>query len=114
MEKNLNKLESEGTKNNLEPLDDSKIAKLNGGSLEHSGDGFRVYNSVTGENFGTYDYGKAVEVAKENKVSAMGTWGDNEVPCGLIGTGLTCKDIRVNEDKTHKANPIYGTGSFKK
>ncbi len=96
-------------------IDNVKLEKVSGGSLEHQHHGFRVFNSSTGEDFGTYEnYDDAVKEAKKHKISAMGTWGDNEVPCGLVGTGFTREDVRLREDRTNKANPIFGTGSFEK
>ena len=102
-------------KENIEKLEDIAIEKVSGGSLENTEKGFRVFNSITGEDFGTYkDYNKAVKVAKKNKISAMGTWGDEEIPYGLYDTGFNRETVRVEEDRTHKANKVYGTGSFKK
>ena len=98
---------------NTEKLDDIEIEKVSGGSLEHAKGGFRVFNSSSGKDFGTYkDYDEAVKVAKKHKISAMGTWGDDEIPWGLAGTGFTRKDVREKEDKTHEANKFLGTGEF--
>lgn len=44
----------------------------------------------------------------------MGTWGDEETPWGLSGTGFNRKTVRVEEDRTHEANKWFGTGSFEK
>lgn len=99
----------------FEKIGDFEIQKVSGGSLEHAEGGFRVFNSITKEDFGVYkDYDEAVKVAKEYKISAMGTWGDKEVPCGLVGTGFNRETVRVEEDRTHKANKVFGTGSFEK
>lgn len=102
-------------KENIEKFGDVAIEKVTGGSLESTDKGFRVFNGITNEDFGTYQsYDKAVEVAKKHKISAMGTWGDKEVPFDLIGTRFNRKTVRIEEDRTHKANKVYGTGSFKK
>ena len=102
-------------KENIEKLGDVATEKVSGGSLESTEEGVRVFNSITNEDFGTYkDYNEAVKVAKENKISAMGTWGDKEVPNGLCGTGFNRETVRVEEDRTHEANIVFGTGSFEK
>ena len=98
----------------LKKLDDMQIEKVSGGSLELDRKGsVRVFNAITKEDFGTYkDYNEAVKVAKTHKISAMGTWGDKEVPWELSGTGFNRETVRVEEDRTHKANSVFGSGSF--
>lgn len=102
------------SKENPKKLDNMQIEKVSGGSLEFDGKGgFRVFNAITKEDFGTYkNYDEAVKVAKKHKISAMGTWGDKEVPLGLSETGFNRETVRVEEDRTHKANSVFGSGSF--
>ena len=99
---------------NPKELDGIQIEKVSGGSLESDGKGgFRVFNAITKEDFGTYkNYDEAVKVAKKHKISAMGTRGDKEVPYGLLGTGFNRETVRVEDDRTHKANSVFGSGSF--
>ncbi len=94
-------------------INSQKLVEASGGSLRHADGGFEVFDSSTGKSYGIFEnYGDAVEVAKKNKISAMGTWGDDEIPIGLWGTGTTRKDIREKEDSTHEADPTFGTGHF--
>lgn len=64
----------------IEKIGDVGIEKVSGGSLRKTRYGYRVFNGVTNEDFGIYrDYNETVEVAKENQISAMDTWGYDEV-----------------------------------
>lgn len=83
----------------IEKTDDISIEKVSGGSIEGTGVGYRVFNSDTQETYGILkNYGDAVNLAKRNKVSALGTWGDSQ---GLKGR-------REWEDKKGYTSKIAG------
>lgn len=101
----------------LHELGTDNLDMISGGSIrEVKGDvgRYEVFDSSTGKSYGVFDrYEDAAAVAKKNKISAMGTWGDGAPPLvGLSEQGRSLQDVREDEDRTHKADPIWGTGSF--
>ena len=82
----------------LEKMTEKDESNVTGGSLTHADGGFKVFNSATGDEYGTYDYGTAVRKAHDVGVSALGTWGDEQ--------GL--KKRREREDKAGVTTPIAG------
>ena len=62
---------------NPKELDGIQIEKVSGGSLESDGKGgFRVFNAITKEDFGTYkNYDEAVKVAKKTQNIRNGNMG---------------------------------------
>ncbi len=105
--------EKDSKKVDITKQNERDLSKASGGSLRKVDGGFEVFDSTNNKSYGVFkDWGKACKVAKEHKLSAMGTWGDDEVPLGLVGSGFNRKDVREKEDRDHEANSIYGTGSF--
>lgn len=98
-------------------IDMDNLHMISGGSIrivEGDVGGYEVFDSSTGKSYGVFDnFRDAAAVAKKNKISAMGTWGDDAPPLvGLWEQGKSLRDVREEEDRTHKADPIWGTGSF--